>query len=207
MNIEQAAFVLAKAAALDNRNQSDAAILAWHEVIGDLDYQDALQAVAVHRRESTEYLMPVHIRRIAEKLRSERQEREAKEQQHRQLEAYAQNAGPLTDRSQEIRTLVDEIRHVLPDGSVEALHPRREYWRREHSAFQRQITAEPNPDFDPTLMPVSTWQASKLPPAGAWWEDDASREASAVEILASTGRLRRQRDATRPADTRPDTRP
>lgn len=64
MNIEQTAAVLAKAAAIDNRGQSDAAILAWYEVIGDLDYQDAMAAVSEHRRSSDEYLMPIHIRRI-----------------------------------------------------------------------------------------------------------------------------------------------
>ena len=151
MNIEQAAAVLAKAAALDNRSQSDAAILAWHEVIGDLDYRDALNAVTIHRRESTEYLMPVHVRRIAEKLRTERQELEFHEQQRRELEAYAANAGPLTDRSGDIQSLVARIRSILPDGDVEALHPRREHWRREHQAYLRQTTAEPNPRYKPRL--------------------------------------------------------
>ncbi|GEM_PF-2611448 len=193
MNIEQTANVLAKAAAIDNRNQSDAAILAWHEIIGDLDYRDALNAVAQHRRESDAYLMPVHIRRIAEKLRAERQDREHRERQHRELEAYAATAGPLTDRSAEIRAFVDQVRDVLPDGDIEALAPRHEHWRREHQAFQRQLTAEPNPHFDPGMAPVATWQASKHPPGGAWWENEAQREASAVEILASANRLHPRR--------------
>jgi hypothetical protein len=189
MNIEQTANVLAKAAAIDNRNQSDAAILAWHEIIGDLDYRDALNAVAQHRRESDAYLMPVHIRRIAEKLRTERQDRERRDEQHLALEAYAATAGPLTDRSAEIRAFVGQVRDVLPDGDLEALAPRHEHWRREHHAYQRQLAAEPNPDFNPGMRSVATWQASKHEPAGAWWENDAKREAHATEILAAARRL------------------
>lgn len=158
MNIEQAAAVLAKAAALDNRSQSDAAILAWHEVIGDLDFRDALEAVATHRRESDAYLMPVHVRRIAEKLRTERRELEFQQGQRRELEAYRADAGPLTDRSEDIQRLVDQIRSILPDGDVKALHPRREYWRREHQAYRRQTTGEPNPAYRP--QPVDDREVS-----------------------------------------------
>lgn len=207
MNIEQTSFVLAKAAAIDNRNQSDAAILAWHEIIGDLDYRDALAAVTRHRIDSPDvYLQPGHVLRLAAQVRKERQDRERADEQQRELEAYAATAGPLTDRSEEIRAFVGRVRSVLPDGDIEALHPRREHWRREHQAYQRQLTAEPNPDFDPSMEPVDAWQASKHPPAGAWWEDDAKREASAVEILAKAGRLRR-RSETRPTDNRPGGRP
>lgn len=149
MNIEQTAHVLAKAAALDNRNQSDAAILAWHEVIEDLDYRDALEAVAVHRRESTDYLMPVHVRRIADRLRRERCEGEFEDDRRRELAAYAEHAGPLTDRTEDIQALVSQIRSVLPEGDVRALHPRRETWRREQRAYERQLTAVPNPRYRP----------------------------------------------------------
>jgi hypothetical protein len=199
MNLEETSAVLGKAAGFDNRTIGQANLLAWHEVLGDLDVRDCLNAIAQHHRESTEYLMPAHVRRIAEKLRTERRDRESRDEQHRQLEAYAATAGPLTDRSKEIRAFVDQVRSALPDGDLEALAPRHEYWRREHQAYQRQLTAEPNPDFDPGMAPVATWQASKHPPAGAWWEDDAKREANAVEILGLAGRLRPRRAEAREA--------
>lgn len=74
MNIEQVSHVLAKAAAVDNRDVGRAAVLAWNEVIGDLDFEDALAAVTRHRRESPGvYLEPGHIRRIARIIREERE--------------------------------------------------------------------------------------------------------------------------------------
>lgn len=192
MNIEQTAVVLAKVAALDNRTDTDAAILAWHEVIGDLDFQDALLAVAIHRRESSEYLMPVHVRQIAARLSKERGELEAKERRARELEDYAAQAGPLTDRSADIQDLVGEMREVMPEGNVRALFPRREAWKREQQHRQR-AEAEPNPHWDPTMGPASTWQRSKGEPAGAWWQDEAQREADSRKILNLAGRLRRKR--------------
>lgn len=152
MNLEETAAVLAKAAGYDNRTIGDANVMAWHEALGDLNVRDCLAAVAQHHRESDAYLMPVHVRRIAERLRKERQDREFEQDQQRQLAAYAAQAGPLTDRSEDIRRLVDQIRSVLPEGDVEALHPRREYWRREHRAYTRQVNAEPNPRYKPRAV-------------------------------------------------------
>ena len=199
MNIEQTAAVLAKAAALDNRNTSEAAILAWHEAIGDLDFRDALAAVTVHRRESDQYLMPVHIRRIAEKLRAERREREFAEERRRELAAYAADAGPLTDRSAEIRAFVAQVRGTLPDGDPEALAPRREFWRREHASFARQATGTPNPDYALGQDPDGVWERSRTSQRRAWWLDDARREADAAARLAEQGRLRRRSDDDTPA--------
>jgi hypothetical protein len=193
MNLEEIGAVLGKAAGFDNRTIGQANLLAWHEVLGDLELGDCLDAIAQHHRESTEYLMPAHIRRRALKLRADRRERERSDEQRYALEAYAANAGPLTDRCAEIRNFVHQVRDVLPESSTEALAPRHEHWRREHQAFQRQQDAQPNPDFVPGMAPVVTWQASKREAAGAWWEDDAKREANAVEILASAGRLRPKR--------------
>jgi hypothetical protein len=194
MNLEETTAVLAKAASFDNRTVGAVNVMAWHEIIGELDIRDCLRAITLHHSDSTEYLMPAHVRRIAEKVRSERQELEFRDQQHRELEAYRANAGALTDRSEEIQAFVAEVRDVLPEGSVEALHPRREFWRREHQAWMHQVTAEPNPDFDPDKVPIVSWQASKLPPPGEWWENDAEREAHARKLLADAGRLKPRRD-------------
>ncbi len=193
MNLEETGAVLGKAAAFDNRTIGQASLLAWHEVLGDLDLGDCLDAIAQHHRESTEYLMPAHIRRRALKLRADRRDRERSDQQRHAIEAYAATAGPLTDRSAEIQAFVHQVRDVLPEGDLDTLAPRHEHWRREHQAFQRQQDAEPNPNFVPGMAPVATWQASKREAAGAWWEDEAKLEASACEIRAASGRLRPRR--------------
>jgi hypothetical protein len=61
MLTSETAKLLAKAQLLDNRTVDRATVEAWHEVVGHLDYADALAALTLHRRESTEYLMPSHI--------------------------------------------------------------------------------------------------------------------------------------------------
>lgn len=62
MNIEQTAKVLTKIQLIDNRQVGQLTILEWHDIIGDLEYEDAIAAVRIHRNESTEYLTPAHIR-------------------------------------------------------------------------------------------------------------------------------------------------
>jgi len=48
----------------------------WNTTIGDLDYADALAAVNMHFRESTDYLMPAHIRAGARRIREDRARRQ-----------------------------------------------------------------------------------------------------------------------------------
>lgn len=42
---------------------------------------------------------------------------------------------------------------------------------------------------------AARWQRSKGEPQPAWWQDDAQREADAIELLAAAGRLPRRRAA------------
>lgn len=62
MTPDETKKILAKAALVDNRTIDLETIRAWHEIIGDLNYPEALQALTIHRRESTDYLQPAHIR-------------------------------------------------------------------------------------------------------------------------------------------------
>jgi hypothetical protein len=64
--------VLAKCAAFDRRTVGEADVMAWHEVLADLDRDEALAAVTAHYRDSTEWLQPAHIRRLARTAREER---------------------------------------------------------------------------------------------------------------------------------------
>ena len=71
MNSQQVAAVLAKIQLGDNR-ETDAAglVLAeWVDSIGDLNFDDAVEAVRMHRKESTEYLLPAHVRAGVRRVR------------------------------------------------------------------------------------------------------------------------------------------
>jgi hypothetical protein len=79
MNISETAAVLAKIKLGDNREVDNQGLVLreWHETIGDLDYQDCIAAVTMHRQESTDYLQASHIRVNARRVRDAR-EREAR---------------------------------------------------------------------------------------------------------------------------------
>jgi hypothetical protein len=186
------ARVLGACALYDNRTVGVADAAAWHKVIGDLDAADAIEAVTRHYAESTERIMPAHVRRLAAEIRRERHrlEREARERLAIEAESSV-GRGPLTDRRAEIQAFVGQMREVLPEGDREALAPRTVQWEREHRAYVHQQEGEPNPAFDPALAkPVGEWNRATREPAGAWWEDEAARERHAKTLLAEAGRLR-----------------
>lgn len=68
MNKTEMAQLLTIASAIDNRKLSPEAVEAWHMVIGDIDYEVAVEAVRQHFDSSTEYLIPNHIRVLATKI-------------------------------------------------------------------------------------------------------------------------------------------
>lgn len=64
MNHTEAAQVLAKAAAYDNRQPDQAAALAWAEALDhDMPLQDALRIVGEHYRDERAWVMPADINR------------------------------------------------------------------------------------------------------------------------------------------------
>ena len=80
MNNSQVAAVLAKIQLGDNREIDDKGIVLreWHESIGDLRFEDAIEAVRLHRRESSAYLTPNHVRVGAQRARDAREREERK---------------------------------------------------------------------------------------------------------------------------------
>lgn len=68
MNVQQTTELLLRIQVIDNRRVEEATVLAWHELVGDLDYAVAIEAVRVHQRESTAYLLPAHVRAIADRI-------------------------------------------------------------------------------------------------------------------------------------------
>lgn len=153
MTPDEAATVLATAAAFDNRTPSKIAPAAWAEALADIDVKDAQVAVSRHYSTSDDYLKPVHIRRIVEDIVRERRReiRERKEQLALNAERATYALG--RDRSADIAALIAEVRTGLPDTGPDVMRQRTaiELDRRRR---QRNTTtnAAPNPLYDPTAL-------------------------------------------------------
>jgi hypothetical protein len=82
LDLRETAQLLAVASSIDNRIVDQMTVGAWQEAVGHLSYTDCREALAMHRRESTEYLVPAHIvagvkRLLAARDREERVARRA----------------------------------------------------------------------------------------------------------------------------------
>lgn len=77
MTMDELKQVVAKIQLGDSRQVDRLVLREWQENIGDLNFEDARTAVTMHRKESTDYLQPAHIRANARraKLARERAER------------------------------------------------------------------------------------------------------------------------------------
>ncbi len=75
MNLQETAQVLAKVQLGDNRQVDELTVREWHDAIGHLALHEAMEAVRLHRQESTEWVMPAHVianvRRVREEVRRE----------------------------------------------------------------------------------------------------------------------------------------
>jgi hypothetical protein len=175
--------VLAKAAAFDNRTVGKADVLAWHEVIGDLDRDDALAAVARFYGAVTERrIMPGDVRTLAGEIQRERRRRPE--------DVVAPGCYEPDEDARRKLTLSEDGRAALPEGDSDSLRYGHGHWRHEQAAWKRQREAVPNPDFDPDMAHPGDWQRTGNPPPGAWWQDDRKREAHAAAELDKLGRLR-----------------
>lgn len=68
MNIQETNDVLVHAQNVDNRQIGDSTVLEWHTYIADLDFALAVEAVRLHYRESSAWLMPAHVREGVERI-------------------------------------------------------------------------------------------------------------------------------------------
>jgi hypothetical protein len=76
MNIEQTSELLIVASAYDHRKLTAESITAWHDALKDIEYAYALEAVKMHFRISTEYLMPKHVRANAKIIANDQKARD-----------------------------------------------------------------------------------------------------------------------------------
>lgn len=75
-------MLLGKIQAGDNREVSQVIVAEWHDTIGHLNFADAVEAVRLHRQNSTDYLMPAHVVAGAKAVSRERVMREPLEAGH-----------------------------------------------------------------------------------------------------------------------------
>lgn len=66
-------MLLARIQVLDNRQVDQLTIQAWTPLMADLDYQEAVEAVNTHFRESPAYLQPAHVRALVKRARGSSQ--------------------------------------------------------------------------------------------------------------------------------------
>lgn len=158
MNIRETARLLGLAASFDNRNITDNAVVAWQAALADVDFTDAQAAVVRHFRDSTDYLMPAHVRRGAEDVarerrRAERERLEADAAYDRAIEARKFDAGDIRRGA----AVLAQLREQLPPGEPRKL--RGTHWLATHSRGQLRdgtrphttptAPAVPNPYYDP----------------------------------------------------------
>ena len=72
MNAEETGKILALAASYDRRKVGEAEIVGWHAAIGDLPFADSRAAVVAHYQETSDWLMPAHIRTRVKEARHQR---------------------------------------------------------------------------------------------------------------------------------------
>ena len=155
MNLKETNTALAMVQAFDRRTVGEVDVRAWHSVLGDLEMADVLEAVRRHYADSSEWMMPVHVRRGVALLVKERARAAtpwaAGQYGVPKADAIPEITGPVDESTlaPAVRALLADLRSKLPDGSRDDLYPRRAAWEREHAAYLRTKNAEPNPLYRP----------------------------------------------------------
>lgn len=159
ITLGDAARVLAKCSAYDQRTIGEADVAAWAEALNlanpPITAADALAAVAHWHAETTEdrRIRPAHVIQVAQQL-AKRRAGAARRQQLDEQEAL--NAAETTDHSSDVVELVDALARKMGTGDPTVLR-RREWveWERKQQRAAR-AAAEPNPGF------------RRFPPPGGW---------------------------------------
>jgi len=115
MNPSDTARLLAATAAYDRRTVGEMDVLAWHKAIGDLDLDEAIEAVARHYGHSTDWCQPAHVRAGVNALHAEQRDaaRAEREELERQQRYAALDNRPVADRSDELQALLKSTAEKL----------------------------------------------------------------------------------------------
>jgi hypothetical protein len=163
VNLSETAHALALMQAFDQRTVGDADVIAWQSVLADADLRDVEEAVRRHYAEQTDRILPAHVRRLVRDIHTERvMLATATGWAPGQYGVPKDDALPpglkpgatgerlaLSDLPAAVADLVAQVRAGLPEGSREALMPRRVAWEQEHKAYLRSHGGEPNPLYRP----------------------------------------------------------
>ena len=184
MNLAETATVLRYAAAVDNRRTDDAVCVAWQQILFDVDYATAMQAVTRHFHDSTEYLVPGHIVDIAKDIRDERRRKTPHE-----IRALPSRFEPDDTRRHRLREGAAFCRLELgiTPGEMQPLDPKNPVRDR---ALRRAKSENPNYGL-PQLRNPSRVKLDKIPEDDSrinWAEFalDLAQRAGAAERKAAT---------------------
>ncbi|GAB3042053.1 hypothetical protein [Sediminivirga luteola] len=106
MTPDETGKLLAFIGELDGRRLTPETIIAWHQVLADIDVDDAFEAVKKHHRESTDWVKPGHVVYLARGVRDARLQREAREKGLRELEARRRRR---TGMPEEVRRRIRDL--------------------------------------------------------------------------------------------------
>lgn len=154
MNLTETAQLLALAKQFDNRNYDKVTVAAWQELLDDIDYRDAVEAVKRHFMESTEYLKLAHIRTGAQTIANRRLGRqraaELEQQRRLELEGPPRHGTPPRERSEELAQMLRDLADKLGPGRPDQLR----YIDPELKPRAQVRTADaPNPAFTGWNLP------------------------------------------------------
>ena len=153
MNLDETARALGLAQAFDRRTVGEMDVRSWQLILADVSAADTMEAIRQHYAEETDWIMPAHIRRFCRDVERARQMSPWAPGQYgvSRAEAMPEVAGPVDESAltPQVRDLLQSVRAMLPEGSREALMPRRTAWEREHAAYLRSHNGEPNPLYRP----------------------------------------------------------
>ena len=108
MNRAEVVLLLTLAGTFDYRKVGDADVEAWYLALDDIDLEDAKAAVVRHYRESTDRMMPAHVRRWVKTFKDERRRLEPSEA--RQLPSKFE---PDMNRQVRMQAGAAQVREVL----------------------------------------------------------------------------------------------
>lgn len=178
MNRSEAAMMLAQMQAYDQRTVGESDVIAWHALLVDAPFEDCQEAVRRHYAEQTDRIMPAHVRRLVRDIIREREVAatatgwapgQAGVPKDQAMPELTDTVRALEELPASVLDLVTRVRAMLPEGSREALMPRKVAWEREHRAFVRTRDAAPNP-----LYKVTT-------PTGSFYDPMPDRDDPALD--------------------------
>lgn len=195
MTPEEVVDVLMKAAAFDQRTIGQADVLAWHEVIGRIDREDALTAVTRHYTESRDRIMPADVVRLVRVIREERQRPERHEV--RELPGRYE---PDADRDARKQANLKRLRRIAERAAAKLSMDRELQKAANAAALEDALSASPDPEtarsqFEAVRQAAERERGVRGPDRGTvviqgpWWLDEGKREEHATALLAGLGRL------------------